>query len=208
MGIDKARYVWRKLTERQRGDLLEWRKLRGYPWHSPQHQDSHHIHFHVSAACYEHKPHIGYTVERMEQFCDLLLGVPENDSREYIVAWCILPNHYHLLVATQRVKDFLGKLGRLHGRTSYNWNHEQNTRGRKVWHNAVERAIRSEAHYWATINYIHHNPVHHGYVTKWEEWPFSSASDHLKNLGRAFVLASWRNYPILDYGKGWDAPEL
>jgi hypothetical protein len=33
-----ARYLWRQLNQKQREELLAWRKERDYPWHSPQHR--------------------------------------------------------------------------------------------------------------------------------------------------------------------------
>jgi len=54
------------------------------------------------------------------------------------------------------------------------------------------------------MNYIHHNPVHHGYVEKWQDWPWSSAAAFLDNAGPERALQLWRKYPILDYGKKWD----
>ena len=82
---------------------------------------------------------------------------------------------------------------------------DDQTRGRKVWYRCFDREIRSERHFWASVNYIHHNPVHHGYVEKWEEWPWSSASEYLRQIGREEAVRIWQKYPILDYGKGWDA---
>ena len=144
----------------------------------------------------------------MESFSQTLLAVAKNDEQEYMVVWCILPNHYHLLVATADILGFLARLGKMHGRTSFAWNGEEGKRRRKVWFNAAERAMRNEGHYWATVNYLHHNPVHHGYVDKWEEWPFSSAQDYLRSVGRHKALETWHNYPVRDYGKGWDEPEM
>jgi putative transposase len=57
---------------------------------------------------------------------------------------------------------------------------------------------------WAAMNYVHHNPVKHGYVKKWQDWPFSSAAAFLENVGRERAAAVWRDYPILDFGQGWD----
>ena len=54
------------------------------------------------------------------------------------------------------------------------------------------------------MNYIHHNPVHHGYVEKWQDWIWSSAAKFLESAGRERAAQIWRDYPILDYGKGWD----
>ncbi len=68
--------------------------------------------------------------------------------------------------------------------------------------------MRSEAHFWATMNYIHHNPVRHGYVSKWQDWPFSSAREYLESVGETTAADTWRNFPLKDYGAGWDEPSL
>src|SRR4030095_3361244 len=57
-----ARYLWRQLNQKQREELLAWRKERDYPWHSPQHRPNFgHLRFLISAACYEHRHYIGYS---------------------------------------------------------------------------------------------------------------------------------------------------
>ena len=81
-------------------------------------------------------------------------------------------------------------------------------RGRKVFFRAVERAMRSERHYWATLNYVHHNPVHHGYVERWTDWQWSSAPEYLAQTDLAEAKRIWCEYPLHDYGKAWDAPEM
>ena len=73
------------------------------------------------------------------------------------------------------MSELLRALGQLHGRTSYVWNSEDAMRGRKVWHDAVETAMKSERHFWATINYIHNNPVRRGLVDSPTNWIWSSA---------------------------------
>ena len=121
-----------------------------------------------------------------------------------IYAWCILPNHYHLLIRTDSVKELRHELGRFHGRSSHDWNGEDAARGRKPWHNCFERLIKSERHFWASLNYVHHNPVHHGYVRRWQDWPWSSAEEFLEQVGSERAAEIWKQYPILDYGKKWD----
>jgi len=54
------------------------------------------------------------------------------------------------------------------------------------------------------VNYIHNNPIHHSHVDKWQDWPWSSATDFLNHVGREMAEKIWREYPILDYGKKWD----
>jgi putative transposase len=64
--------------------------------------------------------------------------------------------------------------------------------------------MKSERHFRVTLNYIHHNPVHHGYVKRWQDWPYSSAAEFLRQVGHDKALELWRAYPVLDYGKKWD----
>ena len=105
---------------------------------------------------------------------------------------------------TEHIKALRHVLALFHGRSSHRWNGEDTARGRKVWFNCFERPMKSERHLWASLNYVHHNPVHHGYVAHWQEWPWSSAADFLRQIGREKAEAIWRKYPILEFGKKWD----
>lgn len=200
-------YLWRKLTEKQRGELMKYRRRQELPWHSLPHRQGEKIHYLLSAACYEHRPIIGKDLKRMADFEKALLQTVGRIS-ERIIAWCVLPNHYHLLLETRSILKLLKDVGKMHGRLSFYWNGEDQQRGRKVWFNFAERFMRSERHFWAIVNYIHHNPVHHGYVKQWQDWPFSSACPYLEELGKEAATRIWRDYPLLDYGKAWDGAEL
>lgn len=143
----------------------------------------------------------------MEQTCGVLLeALSQCGARVH--AWCVLPNHYHVLITTDRVPWVLAALGRMHGRLSRIWNIEDHAPGRQNWFGAVERMIRGERHYWATMNYIHNNPVRHRYVQRWKDWPYGSAVEFLENMDRAEVEELWREYPVLEYGDGWDDPDM
>lgn len=130
------------------------------------------------------------------------------EHAEQLFAWVILPNHYHCLMQCLELKPILASIGRLHGRTSYEWNGKDGRRGRQVWCKAAETAMKSERHFWATMNYVLHNAVRHGYVDRWQDWPYSNAAEYLKEVGRETAEARWREYPILDFGNDWDPPDL
>ncbi len=197
-------YEWRRMTAEQQASILKLRQAQRRPWHSPPHLDLEaDLQYLVTAACYEHEGIIGKCSDRMTECEDELLKVVhELCSATY--AWCVLPNHYHLLLKTERIKDVRQALALFHGRSSYRWNGEDTARGRKVWFNCFERPMKSERHLWASLNYVHHNPVYHGYVAHWQDWPWSSAADFLRQIGREKAEAIWREYPILEYGKKWD----
>ena len=196
-------YTWRKLTPGQREELLRYRKQRHWPWHAPPHPGMRNALFHITAANFEHRSIIGKSTHRMGEFENELmtaLTVPEDKC----LAWCVLPNHYHFLAAVTDLIQTVKCLGQLHGRTSRKWNLEDDCKGRQCWYRCADRAIRSKRHIWAVMNYIHHNPVKHGYARRWQDWPFSSATGFLQSVGRERAAAIWRDYPILDFGKGWD----
>jgi putative transposase len=196
-------YYWRKLTEEQRRHTLAQRKLQCRPWHSPPHTSQARGLYLITATCYEHKAWIGTSEERMDGFAaDLLAALQAHTSR--IDAWAILHNHYHAVVLTEAFPALLHELGQLHGRSSFQWNREDSARGRKVWFNLLERAITGDAHHVRAIQYVHHNPVKHGLVKKWDQWKWSSAADYLRAIGRTEAERRWREYPLLDFGRGWD----
>ena len=201
-------YVWRKLTAKQRSEVLRDRLQNDRPKHSLFHVASDTTTYYlISAACYEHKPIIGLFADRIRKLerdlVDLL-----NQECQQIFAWTILPNHYHALVDASDVKRLLKAVGKLHGRNSFYWNGEDEQRGRQVWCNAAETSMKSEGHFYASINYVLHNAVYHGYVEKWTDWPYSNAESYLEVIGREKAERLWRDYPLYNYGHDWDPPEL
>jgi putative transposase len=207
MNPDRRMYRWRRMTpEQQRAALAERQHYR-LPWHGPPHYTSDSALYLITAACYEHRPIIGFSAQRMTEF-EAELVQTSSAHAEQLFAWIVLPNHYHLLVHAPDVKGLLGAFGQLHGRTSHRWNGENASRGRKVWHRAAETEMKSERHFWATLNYVLHNAVRHGYVERWQDWPYSSAVQYLAEVSREEAERRWHEYPILNYGKDWDPPEL
>jgi putative transposase len=197
-------YEWRKMTEAQRLEVLKLRQQCRVPFHSPPHYGADGWNrYHLSAANYGHVPIIGKTPERLAAFSAALCDALSADGCG-LLAWCVLPNHWHALVGTEKPEAVLAGVSRLHGRSSFEWNGEDDARGRQCWHCCADRRIRSEAHFYAARNYVHHNPVKHGYVNKWDEWPFSSARDFVNEAGRDLAEKLWRDYPVLDMGKTWD----
>jgi putative transposase len=201
-------YQWRAMTERERTEVLASRQARHHPWHSPPHwKEDGPARFHLSASCYEHTAIIGASPARMDSFAQELIATCKAQAAP-VFAWCLLPNHYHLLIETDAMTPFTRALGQFHGRNSHDWNQADHANGRKVFYRTAERRIRSDGHFWANVNYIHHNPVHHQYVAHWTDWPWSDAREYLTAVGRDEAARIWHTYPVLDYGAGWDNPNL
>lgn len=194
-------YRYRKLTPQQKALLVQQRLENGYPPHSPPHTVENQAFYLITAACYEHKNRLNTSIRR-QQILDLLFEYLINESIG-IVAWVILPNHYHLLTTTVDFKVLSKILRLIHGKLAYQWNQEDKRLG-KVWCSYSDRAIRSERHYYATLNYIHYNPVKHGWVNYPDDWAESSLDWYLHNKGEDWLNNCWIEYPIKDYGKDWD----
>ena len=55
-------------------------------------------------------------------------------------------------------------------------------RERGIWQRRYwEHLIRDDNDYQAHVNYIHYNPVKHGYVKQANHWPHSSIQRYIKN---------------------------
>src|SRR5512140_1739164 len=109
------------MTPDERKQVLSARKRVGSPWHCPPHNDADgEAQFLVSAACYEHVPIVGSSPPRLEECEQQVLDACRPHSTE-IFAWCILPNHYHVLLQTAHIADLLAALGCFHGHSSHRW---------------------------------------------------------------------------------------
>src|SRR5688572_18102940 len=102
----KPMYRWRKMTPRQRKEALEHRRRNRFPWHSPPHYVGQSGVYLITAACFEHRPIIGETKERMGAF-ETELVTTANAFAEQTFAWILLPNHYHMLVHASKIKRLL-----------------------------------------------------------------------------------------------------
>jgi putative transposase len=222
-----VKYEYRKITPEEREDVLRQRRERGYPLHAPPHPFRQAGYYLITAANFEHAP-IMRAPERRTEFESRLLEAM-NDIRADAVGWVILPNHYHILVGVESLDQVSAALKQLHGSTSREWNLADGQTGkRRVWYKFSDRRIRSndrshdlrryrgsdrsddlsrdynEAHFYRALNYIHYNPVKHGYVTDPYDWPWLSLSNYLEAHGREWLREKWKTCPPGDFGKGWD----
>jgi putative transposase len=95
----------------------------------------------------------------------------------------VLPDHVHLLVTlpagetdlSSRVGRAKALFSRWYGRQLDRPASKIHRRERAVWQRRFyEHWIRNDAEYRAYMDYVHYNPVHHGYVSAPRDWPWSS----------------------------------
>lgn len=195
-------YQHRRLTPAQRAELAAERVGRGFQPHAPPHPFREERCYLLTAACYEHTPHLQAS-KRRDQLQAALFEqlIPRGVE---VQAWAVVPNHYHLLVNTDEFAAVGAALRLVHGKLAHQWNAEDGASGRKVWFRYSDRAIRSQKHYYVALNYIHYNPVKHGQTGSPYDWPHSSVHEYLRTLGREGLRDLWTRYPVKDFGRGWD----
>lgn len=196
-------YEYRKLTNKEREEVVRQRLQRGYPVHAPPHPYRQEGRYLLTAVNYEHLK-IMAPAERRTSFESQLLSAMQEAAVE-VFAWIILPNHYHILVGVPSLDVMSPIFKQLHGATSREWNLADGMTGkRKVWFKFTDRAIRDDRHFYTALNYVHYNPVKHGYVDDAYEWPWSSLGNYSEAHGREWLRKTWREHPPGDFGKGWD----
>ncbi len=141
-----------------------------------------------------------YNNDNYEYFIEKIkkLIVPVSD----ILAWCLLPNHFHFLLVvkpegTELTNEnhrpntqLLSKnLGTLLSSYTLALNKKQNRKGALFAHHTKAKALNLAGINYPEIcfNYIHQNPVLSGYVKKPADWEYSSYKAFLKNRSDGIV---------------------
>ena len=128
---------------------------------------------------------------------DALLALLENaltstfDRRGWRrLAHVVLPNHYHVLAMAPKASSPIGTtVADIHRFSARALNRLRNTPGQKVRWNYWDTCISTERSMMARLNYIHQNPVRHGYVHTAAGWSFSSYhAFHEKDPGTAELI--------------------
>ena len=114
-----------------------------------------------------------------------------------ITAVCVLPDHLHLLVKLpehdqnypMRLRLIKAKFSRALPKTETVSPSRRHKNERGIWQRRYwEHEIRSQEDLNAHIDYIHINPVKHGYVTRVADWPYSSFHRYVR---QGILPADW-----------------
>ena len=104
-----------------------------------------------------------------------------------IRSWSFFSNHYHLIAEAPLGSLCLSRLVQgIHSKSAIALNRIDSQLGRTVWHEFWDRCLTFESSYYARLNYVNHNPVHHGLVSVASHYPFCSASFYEVEAPSAF----------------------
>ena len=115
-----------------------------------------------------------------------------------IWAYCLMPNHIHLIAVPSSKEALAGAIGEAHRRYTRWVNLRQGWSGH-LWQGRFSSFPMDEAHLYIGARYIELNPVRAGLVKKPWEYPWSSAKAHIR--GRDDILL--RSKPLLEMFGDW-----
>jgi putative transposase len=163
------------------------------PTHRPPHLDLEAGCYWLTAATVHRQPLLTTAAHR--QVWRTALRALTAETGVALHAWVVLPNHYHVLFERAPQLTLSQWVKRLHGRTAQQLNRLDATPGRQVWYNYWDTVIRGERDFWTRVNYVHYNPVKHGYVADPAAWPFSSYGYYRRTQGADWLAGQHAAYP-------------
>lgn len=117
-----------------------------------------------------------------------------------IWAYCLMPNHVHLIAVPRHPQSLARLLGVTHHRYARRISEVHNWRGH-LWQERFHSFVMDEAHLLAAVRYIELNPVRAGLCRKAEDWRWSSVHAHVRHAPDRIVSAA----PMCERVSDWRA---
>ncbi len=115
-----------------------------------------------------------------------------------IWAWCLMPNHVHLIAVPQTEDGLARAVGEAHRRYTRRINFREKWRGH-LWQERFSSFPMGESHTLAATRYIEMNPVAAKLVANPQDYRWSSARAHLEGKDDGLVKVA----PLLEMVGDW-----
>jgi len=113
-------------------------------------------------------------------------------------AYCLMPNHVHLVLVPSRAEGLRAALAEAHRQYTRLVNFREGWRG-FLWQGRFASFPMDERHLLACARYVELNPVRAGLAGAASDWPWSSAQAHLAGRDDGLVNAK----PLLELAPDW-----
>ncbi len=113
-------------------------------------------------------------------------------------AYCLMPNHVHLIAVPERADSLRKAIGEAHRRYTRYINFRERWRGH-LWQERFASFPMDENHLLAAARYVELNPVRAKLVRRPGQYTWSSASAHLRGQDDILVKTG----PLLEIGGDW-----
>ncbi len=115
-----------------------------------------------------------------------------------IWAWCLMPNHVHLIAVPETENGLARAIGEAHRRYTRRINFRENWKGH-LWQERFASFPMDETYLLAAARYIEMNPVAANIVKRPEEYRWSSAQAHLSAQDDQLTIVE----PLLSMVGNW-----
>jgi putative transposase len=105
-------------------------------------------------------------------------------------AYCLMPNHVHLILVPPSEAALCRAVGEGHRRYTRRVNFREKWRGH-LWQGRFASFVMEGPYLMAAARYIERNPVRAKLAQRAEDWPFSSAAAHVENRSDAWAEGDW-----------------
>jgi putative transposase len=122
--------------------------------------------------------------------CRDLLAQACAEARVEVWAWCLMPNHVHLILVPADEDGLRRALSRTH-RAYAGIIHARRKRTGHFWQGRFGSVVMDEAHLVAAVRYVSLNPVRARLVARARDWRWSSVvARRIPDDVRSFLIAT------------------
>lgn len=137
-----------------------------------------------------------------KKYIDILNKYKE-ECKIQVLSYCIMDNHAHLLIYSQRIED-MSKFMHFVNMSYSSYYNKVNNRVGYVFRNRYKsEAIYEEKYLLNCIYYIHMNPVKAGIIKEAQEYRYSSCKQYMNNIGISKNKVLYETLRISDYRKAF-----
>jgi putative transposase len=98
-----------------------------------------------------------------------------------IWAYCLMPNHVHMVAVPRRQESLARLFNTIHMLYAQYINRKRNATGH-LWQGRFFSCVLDERHLYAAVRYVEMNPVRGGMVSVPHDYPWSSAKAHITGV--------------------------
>jgi putative transposase len=103
-----------------------------------------------------------------------------------VCAYCLMPNHVHLIVVPPASRALSWSIGEAHRRYAVGTNRPRAWAGH-LWQERFRSCALDERHLYEAVRYVLRNPVRAHLAAHPLDWPYSSAAAHLTGAADPLV---------------------
>ena len=118
-----------------------------------------------------------------------LLAVSAERAQAEVWAYCLMPNHVHIILVPSDEYGLSRTFGELHRRSTGYINARRRTTGH-LWQGRFGSVAMDEEHLYHALRYVSLNPVRARLVAKPEDWRWSSVRAHFAKTDDAVVTVA------------------